>query len=139
MNNKITATSTAKNGGRKFKNDVIFIAVLLLASVSLGLFVFLSGEEGDCVVVSVDKQEYGTYMLSQDARVEIRTGEREQNLNVLVIKDGEAYVESASCPDGICSSHRPISREGESIACLPNRVIINVRAQKGDDDFDIIS
>jgi hypothetical protein len=139
MNNKITATSTAKNGGRKFKNDVIFIAVLLLVSVSLGLFVFLSGEEGDCVVVSVDKQEYGTYPLSQDARVEIRTGEREQNLNVLVIKDGEAYVESASCPDGICSSHRPISREGESIACLPNRVIINVRAQKGDDDFDIIS
>jgi hypothetical protein len=139
MNNKITATSTAKNGGRKFKNDVIFIAVLLLVSVSLGLFVFLSGEEGDCVVVSVDKQEYGAYPLSQDARVEIRTGEQGQNLNVLVIKDGEAYVESASCPDGICSSHRPISREGESIACLPNRVIINVRAQKGDDDFDIIS
>ena len=139
MNNKKTATSTAKNGGRKFKNDVIFIAVLLFVSVSLGLFVFLSGEAGDCVVVSVDKQEYGVYPLSQDARVEIRTGEREQNLNVLVIKDGEAYVESASCPDGICSSHRPISREGESIACLPNRVIINVRAQKGDDDFDIIS
>ena len=78
-------------------------------------------------------------MLSQDVRVEIRTGEHEQNLNVLVIKDGVAYVESASCPDGICSSHRPISREGESIACLPNRVIINVRAQKADDDFDIIS
>lgn len=139
MNNKNTATSTAKNGGRKFKNDVIFIAVLLLVSVALGLFVFLSGEVGDCVVVSVDKQEYGTYMLSQDVRVEIRTGEHEQNFNVLVIKDGVAYVESASCPDGICSSHRPISREGESIACLPNRVIINVRAQHSDDDFDIIS
>ena len=139
MNNKNTATSTVKNGGRKFKNDVIFIAVLLLVSVALGLFVFLSGEDGDCVVVSVDKQEYGTYPLSQDVRVEIRTGEHEQNLNVLVIKDGVAYVESASCPDGICSSHRPISREGESIACLPNRVIINVRAQHSDDDFDIIS
>ena len=138
MNNKKTATSTAKNGGRKFKNDVIFIAVLLLVSFSVGLFVFLSGEDGDCVVVSVDKQEYGTYPLSKDVRVEIHSGEAGQNLNVLVIKDGVAYVESASCPDGICSSHRPISREGESIVCLPNRVIITVRAEVGERP-DIIS
>ena len=58
-------------------------------------------------------------------RVEdIHTGK--DGLNRLVIKDGKAWVETASCPDGICAAHKPIHREGESIVCLPNKVVITV-------------
>ena len=76
--------------------------------------------------VTVDGEEYGTYPLSEDAEVEIRTGKNGEQLNRLVIKDGVAYVETATCPDGICAAHKPISRDGESIICLPHKVVVAV-------------
>ena len=59
--------------------------------------------------------------------MEIHTGEGGKELNLLVIKDGKAFVETATCRDGICAAHAPISREGESIVCLPHKVVITVK------------
>ena len=136
MSKKDKTTPTAKSGGRRLRNDIIFIAVLLVAVSLVGLGYFFLRGEGDTVEVSVDGEVFGEYSLSIDREVEIKT---ELGYNLLVIKNGEAEVESASCPDGICSAHRPISKEGESIICLPNKVVVTVRASEGDPEPDIIS
>ena len=60
-----------------------------------------------------------------------------EGYNLLVIEGGKAFVKSASCPDGICSSHRAVSKDGESIICLPNKVVIEIRA-RGQEQPDII-
>lgn len=138
MNQEVKSTPTAKNGGRLFRNDVIFIAALLVVVSLCGLCFYLFRGEGDKVVVTVDGTEYGTYSLAEDVRVEIRTGEAGEELNVLVIKDGQAYVETATCPDGICAGHKPISREGESIVCLPHKVVITVYTTEEKDAPDIV-
>lgn len=123
---------------RKHRNDVIFIAVLLLMVSLIGaVFFFLRGE-GDTVTVSVDGKHYGTYPLHTDLTLSIRTGEDGEEENLLVIRDGTARVESATCPDGICAAHKPISREGESIVCLPHRVVITVQTSDGEEP-DIIA
>lgn len=123
---------------RKHRNDVLFIAVLLLlVSLAGAAFFFLRGE-GDTVTVSVDGKHYGTYPLHTDLTLSIRTGDAGDQENVLVIRDGKAYVESATCPDGICAAHKPISREGESIVCLPHRVVITVHTSEGEEP-DIIA
>jgi len=44
----------------------------------------------------------------------------------LVINKGEVYMESADCPNQICVHHSRISRKGETIVCLPNRVVIEI-------------
>ena len=36
-------------------------------------------------------------------------------------------MEWADCPDQICVNHRPVSRNGESIICLPNEVVVSVK------------
>ena len=109
---------------RQRRNDVILICVLLttLAMVCLGFFLF--GKKGSTVTVYVGNQVYGTYSLEKDTVVDIDTGDG--NLNRLVIRDGKAFVETASCPDGVCAAHFPISRKGESISCRPHRVTITV-------------
>ena len=115
---------TKKN--RKMKNDIIFVSALfgvILVAV-LGMLLFRTS--GDTVTVTVDGKTFGEYSLDQNCSVEIKT---EYGFNLLVIKDGKAYVESASCPDGICSKHRPISYDGESIICLPNKVVVSIDKQ----------
>ncbi len=127
------------NHGEKSKkrNDIIFIIALVCAVSVIGLGFFLLRGEGSSVTVTVGGDLYATYSLERDTTVRIESGE--DQVNILVIKDGRAFVESATCPDGICAAHRPISREGESIVCLPHRVVITVHSKNHEDEPDIIA
>ena len=116
---------TAVGGGPKFKNDLILIAGILSVIAVAALFLLLRGE-GTTVRVELNGEVMGNYSLAIDREVEILSGENGEEKNLLVIRDGKAYVSSATCPDGICAGHRPISRVGESIVCLPHGVVITV-------------
>lgn len=123
---------------RKTISDIILIGFILLIALIGCAFLLLRGE-GDVVEVTVDGKLYGTYSLSVDVAEDIITGNDASQHNRLVIKNGKAYVESASCPDGICSSHRPIYRDGESIVCLPNKVVITVKASSSGSAPDVVA
>ena len=125
MNRSNTQTKpTADRGGRKYKNDIIFIAAILAVVAIAAVALLLLRGEGRTVTVEVDRQIIGTYSLAIDRVVDIPTDDGE--MNRLVIRDGKAFMESATCPDGVCVSHRPISREGETIVCLPHKVVVTV-------------
>ena len=125
MNRSNTQTKpTANRGGRKYKNDIIFIAAILAVVAIAAVALLLLRGEGSTVTVEVDRQIIGTYSLAIDRVVDITTDDGE--MNRLVIRDGKAFMESATCPDGVCVSHRPISREGETIVCLPHKVVVTV-------------
>ena len=116
---------TAVGGGRKCKNDLILIAALLVAVAVLALLLLQRGE-GSTVRVEQDGREIGSYSLALDREVEILSGEEGEEKNLLVIRDGNADISYASCPDGLCAAHRPIFRVGESIVCLPHGVVISI-------------
>lgn len=129
---------TEKNT-RKLRNDLIFITVLLVAVAALAMGLFLLRGEGSTVTVEVNGEAYGVYPLDRDTVVEIVTGDGTER-NRLVIRDGVAFMETATCPDGICSAHKPISRTGECIVCLPHKVVVTItRGDTSDDGPDIIA
>lgn len=125
----------SRKNGKKLKNDIILVSVLLgiILLATLGILIFR--KSGNSVKVTVDGKIFGEYSLNKDKTVEIKS---EKGSNLLVIKDGKAYVERASCPDGICSSHKPISYGGESIICLPNKVVVEVTSTQQENQPDII-
>lgn len=115
---------------KRIRNDILLIVSLLslLLLVAFGLLFWQ--KEGTTVQASVNGVLYGTYPLDENRVVLIVT---ESGTNRLVIENGEAYIEAASCPDGICVAHRPISGTRESIICLPHGVVISIR---GTDDAE---
>lgn len=117
---------------RRLRNDMIFIVLILFVAIIGMLYLFVLRSGGNTVKVTVDGKVYGTYKLTQNIIEDIITGENGEKLNRLVVKDGKAYMETATCPDGICVEHRPIFRDGESIVCLPQRVVITVITDKSD-------
>ena len=124
-------------GKRLIRNDILLVsAVLLFALCSLVIF-RLTAREGSYVSVSIDGKTVAEYPLDTDREEMITT---ESGYNLLVIKDGEAYIAEASCPDGICSSHRPIKYKGLTIVCLPNSVVVTVSSgAESDDAVDVVS
>lgn len=118
----------------KIKNDIIFIGALLLVIALFGAGLLLFRKEGTTVKVTIYGKFFGVYSLGENRMVEIKT---ETGYNLLVIEDGVAYVKEANCPDGICSSHRPIKYGGESILCKPNGIAISIESDEG--GLDIVS
>ena len=121
---------------RRLRNDVLFVAILLAVIAIAGACLYFLRGEGDTVTIAVDGKTIATYPLNVDRTEDIHTDGN--GLNRLVIRDGTAWVEDASCPDKICTHHKPISRQGESIVCLPNKVVITVKTADNTNQPDIV-
>lgn len=152
--------NNCKEGGRVLRADVcLLLLVLLLASGSFVWFA-VRRPDGRSVRISCDGRRITSAPLSQKAEgntgtlryclivcgedVSCRWYETRPDLtsvvpegsgyNLLVISESRVFMESADCRDQICVHHRPITGGGESIICLPHKLVVEI---VGGTDSDI--
>lgn len=65
--------------------------------------------------------------LSEDTRLLLKDASGNENL--LVIEGGSVRLEDADCPDRLCVRQGAISRSGESIICLPHKLVITIEGR----------
>ena len=106
---------------RPLCHDALLIGILLALGGAAILLFFLFSRPGGYALVTVDGEEVGCYPLAEDGRFLLNGG-----TNTLVIAGGGACIEEASCPDKVCEHTGRISRTGERIVCLPNRVMVEI-------------
>ena len=109
---------------RSHRNDLILAAALLLLGGAMALFLWLTRQAGGTVSVQVDGKVVMELPLGEDRSLVLGEGE---HTNTLVIRDGTAQVVEASCPDKICVGQGAIQYTGESIVCLPHKLVITVQ------------
>ena len=114
------------------KNDLLLLGVLLCVCIAV-LLVFSFGKEkaGATVVVTVDGKEYGRYDLAKEQKVPIYNDQGEVT-NTLLIRDHKADMIDADCRDLLCVKQKAVDRSGETIVCLPNRVVVSVENDSQD-------
>ena len=124
------------NNKKKIKNDII-LAVIVIAVAATGLLlVNVFRTEGSFAVIKIDGKETGRYPLSVDTEVIIETGD--DGRNTLVIEDNKAFMKDANCPDKICEGHSKISYKGETIVCLPHKVVIEIVTEDSENELDVV-
>ena len=114
------------------RNDALLICGLLLAAALMWLLV-RPGGAGGWVVVTADGEEAGRYPLDMERTVTIG----EEDYNVLYIAGGKASVIEANCGDHTCVRTGVIFREGETIVCLPHRLVISIEGGEGGFDASV--
>lgn len=105
------------------------ILVILVLAVAAGFYLWnmhKSKQAGNQVVVTVDGKEYGVYALEQDNEIEISS---QYGTNHLVIKDAKAYMKDADCPDQYCVDKGKIEKNGETLICLPHKLVVEIQAE----------
>ena len=109
----------------KQKKERMFLGILFLVLVVFCLvFYFFRGQMGAQVKVTVDGSLYDTYPLEKEQEIAI---EKDGVVtNRLVIRDGVADMIEADCPDKLCVHQKAISKTGETIVCLPNKVVAEI-------------
>lgn len=107
------------------KKDLLFIAAILLAA---GLaFLFFRPQPSESLSraeISVDGETVMELDLSEDQVLTVDGAGG--GYNRIQVRDGAVSVLEASCPDKVCVHTGTVRYPGETIVCLPNRMIITV-------------
>ena len=116
------------------KADFIVIAVVLsVVGVLVFFLYFVNADNGRYVQVEVNGEVVETLELKENFEKQY---DFDGNTNTLVIDNGKASVTQANCKDRICVNHKAISRAGESIICLPHKLVVTI-LDSNDNDSEI--
>ncbi len=128
-----------RNPFKLCRNDIILAAAWAAAAIFLFVFLIIARgkSNGDQIVIRIDGNEYARYSLNMDEIIEI---DNEHGKNTIVIENGAVRMEYADCPDGYCISKGTISTNGDTIVCLPHRLVVEVvKSEVSADDLDAIA
>ena len=105
-------------------NDKILIFGVLIIAIILWMILSLRGT-GEEAVVYQDGNEIYRLDLREETHLTLEYSEGQEN--VIVIKNGKVFVSSATCPDQICVKQGAISDAGETIVCLPHKLVVEIQ------------
>ena len=115
------------------KGDYLVIAAVLLVCLLLFIPSFLPSDEKTAEVY-VDGEKVKTVSLSSLKDEEHFSA---AGCEILFEKDGASFIES-DCPDQLCVKCGKLKNAGDSMACVPNKVVLTVKAEKND-DYDMMA
>lgn len=139
------------------KADIVLIAGCLLTAALLSIFLIVHRESGSMVRILCDGTEVKTLFLDcsrknfteatdgyylitykgdmADVVYSVNRPEPKPaegtSYNLLYVSEAAVLMEEADCKDQICVHHKPVSSVGESIICLPHRLVVEIT---GDND-----
>ena len=127
---------------KKRKKDLIFIFSILIFAVFLLLIQRVYGnaqDEADLVKITVNQKLYGTYDLNKNQTITIQN---DLGINTIQIQNKDVWMEEADCPDGYCKEQGHISKNKQTIVCLPHKLVVEISddSEKSESDsVDIIA
>ncbi len=102
------------------KGDFIIIGAIAVTFVLSIVLLASFSKQGSRVVIKQNNEIVYDRSIKLNNTVDL-------NANTIVIKDETVYMQDAGCKNQICVNTGKISKKGESIICLPNKVIVEIK------------
>ena len=118
---------------KRLLRDIVLILIILALSTLILIVTRSRKEQGAYVIVMVENTEIARYSMTVNGIYDINANNGKTNR--IEIRDGRVRMIEASCPNHLCIRQSWISLEGQSIVCLPNKVIVTVHGTGGGFDF----
>lgn len=123
------------------KMDIVIIAVLILLSFTPHLIFFKTSQKGsknNYAIIKVDGKIHKKIDLSKVKKSEKVNLNLPNGKNTLLIKNNSIQMYSANCNDALCVKQGNISKVGQTIICLPHKLIIEIKGDELDSKDDLI-
>lgn len=121
--------------------DKILIVALVILSIALTFFINRNSILSDNAYVSVqvDGNEIKKIQLADNLIGETYRIETDHGYNIIEIGDRRVRVIEADCKDKIDVKQGWISKPGETLVCLPHKLVIEIINEDEPDDIDHIN
>lgn len=116
----------------KKRDFILIFGIILIAGIVWLISSFSKSGTGEMLKISVDNQEYGVYDLRTDQVIVI------SDKNSCRIENGRVVMEYADCPDQICVHASAIFQKGQTIICMPNKVVLEIVDGEIHSNIDIL-
>ena len=123
------------------KMDIVIIAVLILLSFTPHLIFFKTSQKSsknNYAIIKVDGKIHKKIDLSKVKKSEKVNLNLPNGKNTLLIKNNSIQMDSANCNDALCVKQGNISKVGQTIICLPHKLIIEIKGDELDSKDDLI-
>ncbi len=123
------------------KLDIVIIVFMFILSFTPNIiFSHKNNQEYNSTyaLIKVDGEVYDNIPLSsndEELSLNINT---EKGYNVVSIKDSNIRISHANCKDALCVNQGEISSVGETVVCLPHKLIIEIKGKDNDSSSDMI-
>lgn len=105
--------------------DYLLFIVLILLGVGLSVWIYFPRTvSGSQLEIRIDGVVTERRSLSEDCKKQIQTPDGGSNW--FEIKNGTVYMREADCHDKICVGMHGISKSGETIVCLPHKLVLAI-------------
>jgi hypothetical protein len=118
------------------KADIALFFIILILGLAVSFLSLRGNSDGNKVIVTVNGEIYGTYDLSKNQVIEVSQNDHTNNIT---IKDGTVSMSYSDCKNQTCVNTGSISQTKDTIACLPNKVLIEIENTSQGGDVDVIS
>lgn len=128
--------------------DIVLLVLLIILSF-LPVVIFSYNQANTestnfTAVVSVDGEVLYEFELKDDGEQEVfEYSDNHGHENIITREGLDVFISDASCSDQLCVRQGEISLVGETIVCLPHRLIVEVTSENpaldNDSGIDVIS
>lgn len=110
---------------------IVLIAFVILFSTGKGTFV-----EGSMINIKINGETVKTIKVDGSMEGKIEHIHSEFGDNEIIFTKHGVKMHDSDCKDKLCIKMGEITTKGESIVCLPNRLVIEI--EPGDDGLDVL-
>ena len=116
------------------KADIILAVFLIVVGLAMSYILSFGNNTGSELTITCDGEKFGSYSLYEDREIAI---ERDGHINKVTIKSGTVSMNFSNCHGQDCIHQGEISKAGEAIICLPNKVVLQIDG--GEAEYDTLS
>jgi len=117
---------------------IVIACILVISSVSVFAYMKLSAGSHHIAEIKQDGKVIKTVDLDkvkdgQDIKISYDT----DHYNIVRIEKGRIRITDADCPDKVCVKTGWITQPGQSVICLPHKLIIKIEGGSKDIDSNV--
>lgn len=110
---------------------ISLLGISILTFLSISFFGFSGGET--YVSIQVDGKEVQQITLPVEDSIDLNI-QGKPGYNKIHIEQNRVWITESNCPDKLCVLKGKIHRAGDMIVCVPNRIVIEIKATKNPKD-----
>ncbi|RVU54970.1 NusG domain II-containing protein [Anaerosphaera multitolerans] len=120
-----------------------YIVTLLIILIAFSIFSYsasrLNTSSEKYLVININGEIVDKYKLDKNLKDKEIIVNSKFGKNILVIENNHIYIKDSTCKDKTCIKMGKISEIGQSLVCLPNRLMVSIEVdQYLEDEVDVI-